>query len=234
MGDGSGIDLTRTRLSPEAGGISDLQRLSGTVVLDGFSDEAAWATVDPLPLVMYEPEFRGRSDRRIQVLVAYDEEALYVASRFFHREPGQVRAFSLTRDEGNGDDGFGVLLDTFNDNENAVRFIGLPLGARMDMSISGDGRQEIGASTGPSGLSWNTHWDLQTRITDEGWFGEMRIPFSSLRFETAPDGSVIMGLMAYAYEPGEETRLTYPAIPRSALYTQVSAWSTPRPTSPWT
>jgi hypothetical protein len=33
-----------------------------------------------------------------------------------------------------------------------------------------------------------------------------------------------MGMMAYAYEPGAETRWTFPAIPRSALYTQVSAW----------
>jgi hypothetical protein len=141
-----------------------------------------------------------------------------------HDDPSEIRAFSLTRDTWNGDDTFGVLLDTFNDNENAVRFAGLPLGARFDMSISGDGQVEYTASAGPTGMSWNTHWEVRTRITDEGWFGEMRIPFSSLRFETEPDGSVVMGMMAYAYEPGAETRWTFPAIPRSALYTQVSAW----------
>jgi hypothetical protein len=219
-----GVDINRGRDAPVSTGVVDLQRLSGPVTLDGISDEDAWKGVDPLALTMYEPEFRGLSDRRIQVLVAYDDEALYVASRFFHDDPSVIRAFSLTRDQWNGDDGFGVLLDTFNDNENAVRFIGLPLGARMDMSITGDGREEIGATTGPSGLSWNSHWDLETRITEDGWFGEMRIPFTTLRFETGPDGSVVMGMMAYAYEPGAETRWTFPAIPRSALYTQVSAF----------
>jgi hypothetical protein len=220
----AGVDINRGRNAPEKNGIVDLQRLSGPVTLDGISDEAAWAGVEPLPLTMYEPEFRGSSQRTIQVLAAYDDEAIYVASRFFHDDPGDIRAFSLTRDTWNGDDGFGLFLDTFNDNENAVRFIGLPLGARMDMSISGDGRAEIGSSTGPNGLSWNGHWELETRITEDGWFGEMRIPFTSLRFETDADGSVVMGFMAYAYEPGAETRWTFPAIPRTALYSQVSAW----------
>lgn len=218
------IDMNAWRDAPEAGGVVDLQRLSGPIALDGFSDEAAWQTVEPLRLVMYEPEFRGRTDRTIQVLLAYDDEAIYVAGRFYHDDPSDIRAFSLTRDQWKGDDGFGLFLDTFNDNENGVRFIALPLGARMDMSVSGDGRREIGASTGPSGLSWNAHWELRTRMTDEGWFGEMRIPFTSLRFESDADGNVVMGLMAYAYEPGRETRWTFPAIPRSALYSQVSVW----------
>ncbi len=73
-----------------------------------------------------------------------------------HDDPSEIRAFSLTRDTWNGDDTFGVLLDTFNDNENAVRFAGLPLGARFDMSISGDGQVEYTASAGPTGMSWNT------------------------------------------------------------------------------
>ncbi len=216
--------LTGSRNAPVAEGIIDLPRLSGPVELDGLSQEAAWAGIQPLPLVMYEPSFRGASDREIQLLLGYDDDAIYVAARFYHDDPSAIRAFSLTRDRWSGDDGFGLLLDTFNDNENAMRFVGLPLGARMDMSITGDGQQENGQSGGPRGSSWNTFWDLETKITAEGWFAEMRIPFSSLRFETAPDGSVVMGLMAYAYEPAQGNRWTFPAIPSTAPYTQVSAW----------
>jgi Domain of unknown function (DUF5916) len=228
QGAGDSVDINSGRSSPEATGIVDLQRLNGAVSLDGLSFEDAWAGVEPLPLTMYEPEFRGTSGRRIQLLVAYDDEAIFMAARFYHDDPSAIRAFSQTRDAWSGDDVFGLLIDTFNDNENAVRFMGLPLGVRMDMSISGDGQTELGASTGPAGISWNTHWDLKTRITDDGWFGEMRVPFSSLRFEAEPDGSVIMGLMVYAYETegaGEgESRWTYPAMPRTALYSQVSSW----------
>ncbi len=215
--------------APVATGIRDLPRLSGPILLDGIPDDEAWQAIRPLPLTMYEPSFRGASDRHIEVLVGYDDDALYVAARFFHRSPDEIRAFSLTRDRWSGDDGFGILLDTFNDNENAMRFVGLPLGTRMDMSITGDGQNGDsgggpGQSGGPQGTSWNTFWDLKTRITNEGWFGEMRIPFSSLRFQAGPDGSVVMGMMAYAYEPAQGRRWTFPAIPRSAPYTQVSAF----------
>ncbi|MEM7414866.1 MAG: carbohydrate binding family 9 domain-containing protein, partial [Gemmatimonadota bacterium] len=177
--------MSAAREAPVATGVLDLQRLAGPVTLDGLSDEEAWRGVEPLTLTMYEPTFRGASDRSIQVLVAYNDEALYVAGRFFHQDPSDIRAFSLTRDRWSGDDGFGVLLDTFNDNENAVRFVGLPMGARMDMTITGGGAEGGGGggAGGPRNNSWNAFWDLQTQVTDQGWFGEMRIPFSSLRFE---------------------------------------------------
>ncbi len=215
------IDVARS--APEAGGIVDLPRLTGAVILDGRLDEAAWQSVPPLALTMYEPTYRGESGRRIELRLGYDDEAIYLAARFHHDDPEAIRAFSLTRDRWSGDDGFGLLLDTFNDNENAVRFVGLPLSTRIDMSISGGGVEERG-SGGPRGSSWNAFWDYRTHFFDDGWTGEMRIPFSELRFETGSDGSAVMGLMAYAYEPGTESRWTYPAIPRSAAYTQVDAW----------
>lgn len=219
--------LDAGRDAPVAGGVRDLARLTAPIDFDGLVDDAAWNAVPPLPLTMYEPVFRGETERRIWVKVAYDDDALYVAARFYHDDPSNIRAFSLTRDTWNSDDGFGIFLDTFLDKENAVRFIALPLGARMDMTITGDGQGERG-SGGPRGVSWNTFWDLETEFLVDGWSGEMRIPFESLRFETDADGSVVMGLMAYAYEPGNEDRWTFPAIPRSAPYTQVSAFQNVR------
>ena len=215
---GSG-PLVRGETAPEAQGVVDLPRLRGPVTLDGRSDEPAWEGIEPVPLTMYQPTFRGPSDRTIEVLIAYDDEALYAAGRFYHDDTRNIRAFSLTRDRYGGDDGFALILDTFNDNENAVRFTGLPYGARMDHSIQGDGQDP-----GPGNQSWNTFWDLETRITAEGWFGELRIPFSSLRFETQPDGSVIMGLLGFAYESGRDTRWTFPAMPSSAPYARPSAF----------
>lgn len=220
----SAADMDPGREAPEASGVVDLQRLSGPITFDGLSDEAAWAGIEPLALTMYEPTFRGATTRTIQLLIGYDDDALYLAARFFHDDPEEIRAFSLTRDRWSGDDGFGVLLDTFNDNENAVRFVGLPMGTRMDMTITGGGADGGGGAGGPRNSSWNAFWDLETQFTEQGWFGEMRIPFSSLRFESGEDGSVVMGMMAYAYEPGVGSRWTYPAIPQDFPYTQITAW----------
>jgi hypothetical protein len=211
--------LVRGVSAPEARGVMDLPRLQGPVTLDGLSDEDAWEGIEPVPLTMYQPTFRGSSQRRIELLIGYDDEAIYVAARFYHDDPADIRAFSLTRDRYGGDDGFALLLDTFNDKQNAVRFTGLPLGTRIDHSIQNDGRDP-----GPGNGSWRTFWDLETRITEEGWFGEMRIPFSSLRFETRPDGSVIMGLLGFVYESREDTRWTFPAMPSSSPYGRPSAF----------
>jgi len=225
-----GADMAPGREAALAEGVINLQRLGGPITFDGLSDEAAWRDIEPLMLTMYEPTFRGSTGRHIQVLVGYDDTALYLAGRFYHDDPDEIRAFSLTRDRWSGDDGFGILLDTFNDNENAVRFVGLPLGARMDMTVTGGGAggegggRGGGGSGGPRSTSWNAFWDLETQITDEGWFGEIRIPFSSLRFESEDDGSVVMGMMAYAYEPGQASRWTWPAIPQDFPYTQISTW----------
>jgi len=213
------------RTAPEATGVMELTRISSPITLDGILDEAAWAEIEPFPLTLYEPAFRGASERRIDLRVGYDDEAIFVGGRFFHDDPSAIRAFSTTRDRWSGDDGFAIYLDTFNDKENGIRLVALPLGARMDMSISGDGQQEnSGGSGGPRGVSWNTFWDLRTTFHDDGWEGEMRIPFSSLRFETEADGSVVMGLSVYAYEPAAGTRWTFPAIPPTSPHTQVSAW----------
>ena len=85
--------LMAGREAPEARGTVDLRRLSGPVTLDGPSNEAAWAGVPAVPLTMYEPSFRGSSDRRIDVRVAYDDAAIYVAARFFHEDPAEIGAF---------------------------------------------------------------------------------------------------------------------------------------------
>lgn len=217
--EGASDALRRGVSAPEATGVIDLPRLRGPVTLDGPSDEVAWEGIESVPLTMYQPNFRGGSDRRIELRIAYDDEAIYVAARFYHDDPSHIRAFSLTRDRYGGDDGFALILDTFNDKQNALRFTGLPLGTRLDHSIENHGQDP-----GPGNGSWRTFWDLETRITEEGWFGEMRIPFSSLRFETRPDGSVIMGLLGFVYESREDARWTFPAMPASSPYGRPSAF----------
>jgi hypothetical protein len=78
---------------PVAGGVIDLQRLTGPITLDGLSDEPAWLEVDSLHLTMYEPTYAGDSPRRIVLRVAYDDQAIYVEARFLHDDPSEIRAF---------------------------------------------------------------------------------------------------------------------------------------------
>jgi hypothetical protein len=59
---------------------------------------------------------------------------------------------------------------------------------------------------------WNSHWDVATTWTDEGWFAEMRIPFSSLGFQD-DNGHVEMGMIVYRFIARKNERQTFPAIP---------------------
>ena len=192
-----------------------LQRIEGTINLDGFADEAAWQSVDALPLQMYEPIPKGEMTERTEIRVGYDDDYMYVSGKLYDSDPENIRANTLYRDRWSGDDTFGIVLDTFNDNENALWFFVSPTGVRFDMAISRDANGHFGGSTfggGAVNQSWNTYWDVETRRTEEGWFAEMRIPYSSLSFQEI-DGKVEMGMTVYRFIARKGERHVYPWIP---------------------
>lgn len=180
-----------------------LQRIKGPVRLDGISDEPGWQGIKPLPLTMYEPTYRGTISERTEILVAYDDNYLYAAGRLFDSDPSKIRVTSLYRDRTGTDDTFTIIIDTFNDKENALIFSTNPAGIRVDAAISLDGRSING--------SWDTFWDVATIQNEEGWFAEMQIPFSSLGFRKEGD-KVFIGLIALRYIGRKNEQIVYPDI----------------------
>ena len=109
-------------------------------------------------------------------------------------------------------DGFGILLDTYDDNVNGLAFYTNPSGLRTDYTISNDAQMSGGPSFGSAmNLSWNTFWDVKTSVDDKGWYVEMRIPFSSLNFKPSGD-AVTMGLIIVRTICANNETNTYPAI----------------------
>jgi hypothetical protein len=184
-----------------------LARAVGPIVLDGVPDEESWRAVDPLPLVMYQPVYGGDMSEETEIRVAYDDEYVYMAGTLFDRDARGVRANSMYRDQYSGDDTFAIILDTFNDNENALWFFTTPNGTRVDMAISND----VQDGRGSMNRSWNTFWDVSTSQSPEGWTAELRIPLSSLGFQAVGD-HVEMGLIAYRYIARRNERHIFPDI----------------------
>jgi len=172
-----------------------IQRINLPVKLDGLSNEAAWEGIRSLPMTMRIPNFGNEPSERTEILLGYDDDYLYAAGRFYDSEPSKIQASSLKRDGGWtwSTDAMGLILDTFNDNENGVIFLTTPTGTRTELNILNDA---VGAPYKNVNLSWNTFWDVATVRNDDGWFSEMRVPFSSLRFEEK-DGQVVMGFTTY-------------------------------------
>jgi hypothetical protein len=198
----AGLLLAASTASAQTGPI-ELTRLSGPIELDGRPDESVWQLVPALPLTMYLPLFRGKPTQRSEIRVAYDDAYFYAAGWFYDDDPSGLRINSLYRDRWNGDDAFAIYLDVFNDNRNAKWFGTTPAGIRFETLVSDDGATLNG--------SWDTFWDAKTTVTREGWFAEVRIPFSSLGFQ-ANDGSVTMGLTVTRLVSRLNERVTFPAI----------------------
>jgi hypothetical protein len=200
----AGLDATPVRAQAATAPQLELTRLTGPVTIDGVPDEGAWKSIPTLPLTMYTPVFRGAPTQRTEIRVAYDDENFYAAGWFYDTEPSRIRVNSLYRDRWNGDDALALYIDAFNDNRNAKWFGITAGGVRFDQLVSDDG--------GTLNASWDTFWTARTTITGEGWFVEVRIPFSSIGFRADANGKAVMGLTATRLISRLEERVTFPEI----------------------
>ena len=193
---------------PSTGAPIAIPRLTGPVEFDGVVDEPAWDSVAPFGMTMYSPNFRGALTERTEVRIAHDDRFLYVAGRMYDSEPDRIRIGTFYRDQYSGDDILAVLIDSYNDHETAVWFVANPAGVRQDRTVSNDAEFTNGM---PMNGDWNSYWDAATSRSDEGWFAELRIPFSTLGFQ-ATGGEVTMGLIVYRMIPRKNERQTFPAL----------------------
>src|SRR5262245_42244578 len=178
--------LTATAPVPQIEVPRELTRISSPIVIDGVMNDEAWRDVPALPLTMYSPVFRGEPTERSEIRVAYDDRYLYVGGWFYDTDPKGIRINSLYRDRWNGDDTLAIYIDAFNDNQNAKWFGITPAGMRFDLLVYDDGNS--------LNDNWDGFWSASTTITEQGWFVEARIPFSTLGFQADAQGRVVMGL----------------------------------------
>jgi hypothetical protein len=202
----SGVGVSRGGRDESA--VMEIRRLSGPIDFDGRPDDPAWLAIDPLPLVQYWPTPGPQMSQATEIRVAYDDQYFYAVGRF-HDVPGGVRANSFGRDQWDGDDSFDIIIDSFNDNETALKFTVLPLGALLDEEVQNDASP--GGGEWPLNQDWNGFWEAATQRSDEGWSAEVRIPLSSLGFEPE-DGRVVMGLIAGRYIARLNEKHIFPAL----------------------
>jgi Domain of unknown function (DUF5916)/Carbohydrate family 9 binding domain-like len=188
-----------------------IDKLSLPVNFDGIPDEEAWQALTPIVMTMHSPVFGDPPSEASDVRIAYDDKYFYVAAKLFYTDPELVNSASLKRDyNGMSGDWFGVFLDTYNDKENALAFLTSPDALRWDGAIVKDAM--VHKDNLPVNISWNTFWDVRTNVDENGWSVEMRIPFSSLRFQNI-NGEVRMGMIVKRWIPSKSEIDLYPAIP---------------------
>ena len=167
----------------------DTPRIESTATIDGRLDEPEWRRAAVLTgFSTYRPVDQRPAPDSTDVLLWYSGDALYVGIRAF--EPhGKVQATLADRDRLGGDDDVELHLDTFGDRRRAFVFIVNPLGVQADGTKTEDAGlfvPGLNIFPGQNDLSPDFTWESRGRVTDTGYEVEMRIPFASLRYSSAP------------------------------------------------
>ena len=189
----------------------NIKRIDKPINFDGIPDEDTWQQLSDFKLTMWRPNFGSEPSENTIVKIGYDNEFLWVSAILNMNDASKIFVATKKRDEMMWDfDSFGIILDTYNDNENALAFFTNPAGLRTDFTIFDDGKFND-FNNPPFNTSWDTFWDVKTITDEKGWSLEMRIPFSSLKFKTE-NGIATMGIIINrTISSNNETDL-YPAI----------------------
>lgn len=180
-------------------------RIEGPIIIDGKVEEASWEKIDPIPLTQKVPNAGAPPTQATEIRIAYDDRYLYLSGRMYDDQPHLINSNSKKRDDfTENTEWCGLLIDSFDDRENALAFFVTPTGSRLDMALAND-------MQGPNAfnVSWNTFWIGASTIDSTGWFAEIRIPFASLPFEVV-NGETIMGITAWRYLARNDETDIYP------------------------
>jgi len=185
-----------------------LKKTTQQIILDGELTESFWS--EAMPASNFAQNFPTDSTLAFgttEVLMAYDEEHLYVAFKC-HSKNNQFITPSLRRDyDFFGSDNITLLLDTYNDMNSALAFGVNPYGVRREATIANGGQQG-----GDFDDSWDNKWDGTAKIYDTYWIAEMAIPFKTLRYTA---GSKSWRFNVYRYDTQNNEITTWIKIPQN-------------------
>jgi hypothetical protein len=168
--------------------------------IDGIVDDAAWLAVAPYKgFTQQEPIEGAPATEETEVRVLLGKTTLYMSVIAFDSEPDKILVTESRRDgELTETDSVQIVLDTFNDNQNAFLFGTNPVGLEYDGQVAAEGQtggftqnagQRGSQRGGVSGYNpnWDGDWTVRSAITDRGWETEMAIPLKTLRYEPGED-----------------------------------------------
>ena len=149
--------------------------------IDGDLSDPVWEQAAVIDLLVQQtPRFGEPASDKTEVRVVYDSTAIYVAAYCYEADPSKRVANILTyRDDQvqNEDDVIRIAFDPFHDHRRAYAF------SVNAWSTKNDGYVDNRSFN----HDWNEVWDVQTRIHEDGWSAEFRIPFRILRFPSGED-----------------------------------------------
>ncbi|ADB41815.1 carbohydrate binding family 9 domain-containing protein [Spirosoma linguale] len=156
--------------------------------IDGRLDEADWKQSKlARRFIQVDPQQGRPATFGTDVRIVYNRHFLYIAA-INHDSLGRkaLRVPNFKRDfSSRAHDLFGVSIDGFNDQRNAMTFVTNPHSTQRDLLSFDDVLYDE---------DWDGFWKVRTTRTDSGWVAEMQIPWQTLRYAHSTDSTQSWGI----------------------------------------
>ena len=153
-------------------------RVSEAPKIDGILDELVWEKGEiGSDFVMYEP---GDGDKepegqKTKVKILYDDKGIYIAGYMYDTSPDKIFKQLTDRDNFGNSDVFGITINPNNDGQNEFSFLVTAAGVQLDAQVSPSNGEDY---------SWNEVWYSAISFDDKGWYAEIKLPYSAIRFSS--------------------------------------------------
>ena len=150
-----------------------VQKKSNPILIDGQLNEDEWLKCNWTSDFTQMKPFPGESpSKKTKVAMLYDEEAIYFGVKCFDNPDSVSRVLSIRDDFNPNLDMLGIFIDTYKDRQNGFFFGITSRGVQLDAKIFDEDFNDL----------LNLVWNSKTIINEYGWFAEIKIPYSALRF----------------------------------------------------
>ncbi|WP_298480898.1 DUF5916 domain-containing protein [uncultured Maribacter sp.] len=185
-----------------------VKHISKPIIADGILDEPIWKVAEgATEFWEYFPIDSIQARQQSNIKMVYDDVYLYVGIKI-NTAGKNYRIQSLKRDfrAGNSDN-ITLLFDTFNDSNNAFIFGSNPYGVRREGLLSGGGR-----GNGAFNMSWDAKWVGDSKIYDNYYTSEFKIPLTSFKFK---EGETKWRFNSYRFDTQSNETSTWVNIPQN-------------------
>ena len=182
------------------GGVPSLEasRISnGGVDIDGHLDESSWMQAGAAGgFTQFEPERRGVAGEQTVFKVIYDDDAIYIGVACLRTNDSPITSCLSRRDQITSSDMIRVYISPYHDSTTGYHFRINPDGVKEDYYNFGDLYHD---------QSWDAVWEADTSRDDSGWYAEIRIPFSSIRYRDNESMTWGFNVFQYIHSLGQRT-----------------------------
>jgi hypothetical protein len=150
-----------------------LKEINSDIKIDGVIDPV-WSKVDSVSdFFQLQPYYAQKPTRKTVAKVFSTREDLYCLM-ICYDDKKDIEASTGSIDNFNGDC-VSIMLDSFNDEKTAYKFVVSASGAQADCRLLDDARNRD--------YSWDGIWFAGSKVYDWGYVVEMKIPYKSFQYD---------------------------------------------------